>query len=87
MQEYLRSSKLFIVIELDESWMRKAIYIACEAANLNEVPVGAVIVGGDFANDKDATNNCVLVDLKTNSPKFLLYGDAPGIPVASFGYV
>ena len=31
----------------------------------------AVIVGGDFTNDRDTTNNCVLVDLKTNPPTFL----------------
>ncbi len=30
--------------ELDESWMWKAIHVAREAAQLNEVPVGAVIV-------------------------------------------
>jgi hypothetical protein len=26
----------------------------------------AIVVGGDFANDKDATQNCVLIDLKNN---------------------
>lgn len=31
----------------DESWMRQAIYVAREAAKLNEVPVGAVIVDGN----------------------------------------
>ena len=30
----------------------------------------AIIVGGDFANDKDTTLNCVLVDLQTNPLKF-----------------
>src|SRR5438876_8203030 len=50
------------MIETDESWMWKAIHMAREAANLNEVPVGAVIVdsGGKIlaaASNRTIKNN------------------------------
>ena len=32
------------MIEMDENWMRKAIHVARDAAKLDEVPVGAVVV-------------------------------------------
>jgi tRNA(adenine34) deaminase len=35
------------MIEMDEKWMLQAIHVARQAAKLNEVPVGAVIVGVD----------------------------------------
>ena len=50
------------MIDLDESWMWKAIHVAREAAKLNEVPVGAVIVSRDgqilaAASNRNVTNN------------------------------
>jgi hypothetical protein len=44
-----------------------------ESTGANSIDVyknSAVIVGGDFANDKDTTLNCVLVNLKAASPVF-----------------
>ena len=49
-------------IEIDESWMWKAIHLAREAAKLNEVPVGAVVIdsGGKIlaaASNRTIKNN------------------------------
>lgn len=49
-------------MDIDESWMWKAIHVAREAAKLNEVPVGAVIVGSDgqilaATSNRTITNN------------------------------
>jgi photosystem II stability/assembly factor-like uncharacterized protein len=45
-----------------------------ESTGANSIDVfksKAVVVGGDFANDKDTTNNCVLINLKgKSSPTF-----------------
>ncbi len=44
-----------------------------ESTGANSIDVyknNAIIVGGDFTNDKDTTLNCVLVDMQTNPPKF-----------------
>ena len=49
---------------LDESWMWKAIHLAREAAKLNEVPVGAVIVDGDGKILAAASNRTI----KNNDP-------------------
>ena len=52
------------MIETDESWMWKAIHLAREAAKLNEVPVGAVIVDGDGKILAAASNRTI----KNNDP-------------------
>ncbi len=49
---------------LDESWMWKAIHLAREAAKLNEVPVGAVIIDGDGKILAAASNRTI----KNNDP-------------------
>lgn len=48
--------------EREENWMRQAIHLAREAAEINEVPVGALIVDSDdnilaAASNKTITNN------------------------------
>ncbi len=50
--------------EMDAKWMRQAIHVAREAAKLNEVPVGAVIIGADGKILAAASNRTI----KNNDP-------------------
>ncbi len=62
-----KKSRLFII---NECYDTLPIIQGKESTGANSIDVWknkAVIVGGDFANDKDTTANCVLVNLKKGS--------------------
>lgn len=48
-------------METDEKWMRQALHMAWEAAKLNEVPIGAVILDAG-GNMLAATSNRTIID-------------------------
>jgi tRNA(adenine34) deaminase len=47
MQDSCRFDKLLPMLEQDENWMWRAIGVAREAAALDEVPVGAIVINSD----------------------------------------